>query len=174
MTCNLMATLKFLRQSSRFAVIGYGNQLRDDDAIGPLIAARIAQWNLPYVRTVTVHQLTPELAETLAAVDCAIFVDACRTSRLHADVRVTRLEPVGCETTGSSVPVLGHTSDPRSLLALTQSVYGRHPRAWWVEVPAEDFGVGDRLSSTAERGMADALEEIEGLIRRLRQASVAR
>lgn len=57
-----------------------------------------------------------------------------------------------------------HSADPRSLLALTQAVYGRTPQAWWVLIPGENFELGDRLSPFAETSMAIALEKIHQLI----------
>lgn len=145
-------------------IIGYGNQLLCDDAIGPRIADEVAIWRIPNVRSLTVQQLTPELAEELAKTESVIFVDAWRSNNVQT-VRVTPIEAVGSETTGSTVPASGHTCDPRSLLALTHSVYGHHPQAWWVEVPAVEFAVGEHLSNTAEQGITEALEAIQDLIR---------
>lgn len=144
-------------------VIGYGNQLLCDDALGPRIADEVAIWRLPQVRSLTVHQLTPELAAELANTETVIFIDACRLNPDQA-VRVTQIAPRGMETTGSTVPSMGHTCDPRSLLALTHSVYGHHPQAWWVEVTAVDFAVGEHLSTTAEQGISEALDAIQNLI----------
>ena len=58
-------------------VIGYGNELRGDDGLGPYIAARVEEQCLPHVRTLTVHQLTPELTAFLedAFVALASYVD---------------------------------------------------------------------------------------------------
>lgn len=144
-------------------IIGYGNQLLSDDAIGPRIADEVAIWRIPQVKSLTVHQLTPELASELANTATVIFIDACRLNPDQA-VRVTQLAPRGMETTGSTVPSMGHTCDPRSLLALTHSVYGHHPQAWWIEVTAVEFAVGEHLSSTAEQGISEALEAIQDLI----------
>ena len=42
-------------------VIGYGNTLRGDDGVGVLVADALEGWNQA-VRTLSVQQLTPELA----------------------------------------------------------------------------------------------------------------
>jgi hydrogenase maturation protease len=65
------------QESARVLIIGYGNSLRSDDAAGIKVAETIATWQLPHVRSLAVHQLTPELAAELAAVELVIFVDAC-------------------------------------------------------------------------------------------------
>jgi hydrogenase maturation protease len=42
-------------------VIGYGNELRSDDGVGPRVARAVAEWRLPGVEAIAVHQLTLEL-----------------------------------------------------------------------------------------------------------------
>ena len=140
-------------------VIGYGNTLRADDGAGPRVAARVSAWGRPGLTAIAVHQLTPELAESLADAGLAIFVDA-RLADEGAGVKIVALEPSG----SGGMP--GHTSDPRSLLALAQALYGRHPRAWLITVPAADVTLGERLSPGAERGVEDALAGIAALIER--------
>lgn len=135
-------------------VIGYGNDLRSDDAVGQKVANAIAAWKLPHVTSLCVHQLTPELAAFLANTELAIFIDACFTS-VCEDVRVQPIAP-----SNSTTAIGGHTSDPRSLLALTQALYNRVPNAWWVTIPGTNFELGDRLSPIAERGMQVALGQI--------------
>ena len=54
-------------RTASILVIGYGNTLRRDDAVGCLIADEVACWQRPGVRSMSVAQLTPELAAELAA-----------------------------------------------------------------------------------------------------------
>lgn len=141
-----------MKQSS--IAIGYGNELRSDDGIGPRVAKAL---QLANVKSIAVHQLTPELAETLAHADLAIFIDACLSSH-SSQVQVQSLSPT------SFTMIAGHTAEPRSLLALTQALYGRCPLAWWITVPGVNFEVGDRLSPIAEAGVAIALQKITQII----------
>ncbi|NEQ48081.1 MAG: hydrogenase maturation protease [Leptolyngbya sp. SIOISBB] len=143
-------------------VIGYGNPQRGDDGIGQAVVSQVQALNLPEIEACTVTQLTPELSSKLAAADCAIFVDACKLA--SADIRVRPITACGSETSGSVVPASGHSCDPCSLLALASSAYGHCPQAWWVEVPATDFTVGNALSAVAEQGVTQALGEIKALI----------
>jgi hydrogenase maturation protease len=151
---------------SSAVVIGYGNDLRGDDAAGLHVAAAVEGWRVDGLRVLATRQLTPELAETLAAAQLAIFVDArpvSQTASGNGDapgVEILRLTP------DASAGPIGHTSDPRRLLALAQALYGAHPQAWLVAVPAVTFELGDALSPTAARGIAAALQEIDRLIRR--------
>jgi hydrogenase maturation protease len=148
---------QLLPARGKILVIGYGNGLRSDDGVGLRVAAVAASWELPGLESISVHQLTPELAEPLASAELAIFVDARLADRGEA-VETQPLEPLG------SPGMSGHASDPRLLLALAQAVYGRHPRAWLVTVPAEDFSLGEGLSTTAECGAEQALGRIAALI----------
>jgi hydrogenase maturation protease len=138
-------------------IIGYGNELRGDDAIGQKIANTVSSWHLSSVQSLAVHQLTPELAEPLAHTDLAIFVDACIDGQ-GENVQVELISP-----NGSGV-VSCHLGDPRSLLALTEYIYGHCPSAWLVTVPGANFEISDRLSSTAQNGIAIALIKIVHLL----------
>ncbi|OCQ98730.1 hydrogenase maturation protease [Nostoc sp. MBR 210] len=134
-------------------VIGYGNDLRSDDGIGQRIADEIASWHLSAVKSLAVHQLTPELADALANAELAIFVDAYVPSESF-DVQVQSLSPAVDHA------IAGHTADPQSLLALTRILYGHCPPALWVTVPAVNFEFGDRFSEITETGKAIALGKI--------------
>ena len=46
-------------------VIGYGNTLRSDDGVGPLVAEAVHELVLPDVQTLAAGLLTPELADLL-------------------------------------------------------------------------------------------------------------
>ena len=138
-------------------VIGYGNNLRSDDGIGQIIADEIACWGLSGVKSLAVQQLTPELADVLAKVELAIFVDACVPCE-YFDVQVRSLFP------STENAIATHTANPQSLLALTQTLYGHCPLAFWVTVPAINWEFGDRISQTTETGKAIALERIIQLL----------
>ncbi|MTJ12311.1 hydrogenase maturation protease [Anabaena sp. UHCC 0187] len=141
-------------------VIGYGNELRSDDAIGPRVANLINLWHLSNVQSLAVHQLTPELAANLANVNLAIFVDAMINSKSE-DVQVEYLLPTKYNM------ITGHSANPQSLLALTKSLYGCYPAAWLVTVPGVNFELGDCLSPIAEKGIGIALTKIISIINKV-------
>jgi Ni,Fe-hydrogenase maturation factor len=111
------------------------------------------------VDALAVAQLTPELAEPLAAARLAVFVDA----RLAAEGDRSGVEVVPLEPTGGA-PAFGHAGDPRRLLALAEAVYGCSLRAWLVTVPATDLRLGEGLSPRAGRGLEVALRRIAALL----------
>ncbi|ERN40291.1 Ni,Fe-hydrogenase maturation factor [Rubidibacter lacunae KORDI 51-2] len=142
--------------------IGYGNPSHGDDAIGRQVTVMVRELGLHNVEVCAVERLTPELSSKLATVDYAVFVDACLMK--GDDIRFSPLVTCGLETAGSSVPGWGLSLHPCSLLALTQSLYCRHPRSWWMEVAAENFAYGQQLSARARQGIQNALEQILALI----------
>ena len=140
-------------------VIGYGNTLRRDDGVGPCVAEAVAALNLTDVRTLVCHQLTPELAEAISQADAVIFVDA--DAKSTGEVELHEMEA------NDASQILAHATDPRSLLALAKSAFGRGPKAWSLAIPAEDLGFGDGLSPRAEAGFKAALGKIKSLINEL-------
>jgi hydrogenase maturation protease len=140
-------------------VIGYGNPLRGDDGVGRRVAEIVSGWGLPTVRVLVVHQLTPELAEPLAAADLAIFIDAS----VAQPGGTTQVQPLDPAVVGAA---FGHAGDPRSLLSLARIAFGRNPRAWSITIPATNIAVSEGLSPVAERGSEDALRHIARLVSR--------
>jgi hydrogenase maturation protease len=128
--------------------IGYGNELRRDDGLGPKLAREIEQLHLARVRVLVCHQLTPELADPVSQAGAVLFMDASLVSRR---VELRRL----CAKWPSAH--LGHASEPSDLLNAATILYGRVPTAWLLALPAFDLAFGDGLSKWAEEGKATAL-----------------
>jgi hydrogenase maturation protease len=144
-------------------IIGYGNELRGDDGVGPRAARAVAEWAEPAVRAVAVHQLTPELAAALAEADAVLFIDA---SIEGGEPALIPIRPA------SKAEHLGHTADPSGLLALAAGVYGRCPRAALLRIPGRRFDFGTDLSTAATDHLEKALDQIRDWIHLNRAASV--
>ncbi len=155
------ATLRRSTQYS-FLVVGYGNELRGDDAVGAQVANTVASWNLPEVKSIVVRQLLPELATELATADYVIFVDALGE---QSCARTIQLSPIfaahSAAQSDRAATALTRAHSAQGLLALTQKLYGRTPQAWLLQVPTESFDFGKQLSSTALRGSDQAVQTIE-------------
>lgn len=143
------------RSDESLLVIGYGNELRSDDGVGPKVAAAIGELNLPGVRVIACHQLMPELAETVSRFERIIFVDASVDE--PREVRFRELEPA------TSSQLLAHAADPRTLLAMARDLFGRSPKAWWLTIPIESMEFGEDLTPLARRGCQEAVERIQRL-----------
>jgi hydrogenase maturation protease len=138
----------------KLLVIGYGNTLRGDDAVGPQVAEQVAAWQLPQVRSLAVQQLVPELAEPMATAELVLFVDAQIAEDDQAAPQRLPLSLAG-EPTGWD-----HRWLSQGLLQLTQAVYGVCPPAYQLLIPALQFKIGAPLSPTAQAGVDWALAEI--------------
>jgi len=156
-----MAHLTHLTYHYHFLVIGYGCELRGDDAIGPWVATAVSQWQMPSVQCLVVQQLVPELTDYLVHVDYVIFVDA----HTGGCAPLIQVSPITLGKKADSLswvaPSVTRSYTPSSLLLLTQQLYGYHPQGWTIQVPAECFGAGDDLSVAAQYGCDRALQVIE-------------
>jgi hydrogenase maturation protease len=132
-------------------VIGYGNPLRGDDAVGQVVAREVSDWYLPNVKVLSLHQLAPELADDLAEVGTVYFIDACMDATLEQP-RVTEIQPNYLTVNVS------HFSSPRDLLGMTKQFYSCEPRAYTIEMPAESFELSEGLSAKARKGVKEVLE----------------
>lgn len=141
-------------------IIGYGNTLRSDDGAGQAVAEAIANRALPGVRSLSVHQLTPDLAADMATVDRVLFVDAV-LSRDDVPPRV-QIQPLDPQSPNNS---LGHHCDPRSILAFSGLLFDRIPDAYWVWIPAVNFEFGETFSEVTQRAIDVAVNQIANICR---------
>ena len=136
-------------------VVGYGSDLRGDDAAGRRVAERIASLALPGVRARSLHQLAPELAAELAGCRLVVFVDADPGA---GEVTVGALEPAESETSTT------HHAAPEGLLSLAGRLFGHSPRAVLVRVPATDFEIGAGFSPMTQKGIDQAVAAVTALV----------
>lgn len=138
-------------------VIGYGNTLRGDDAVGRRVAEALQELRLPGVRVLSCDLLTPELADPVSKASRVIFVDA--SLELTKTVQLRAVEPAECSQ------ILGHTAEPSTLLALARDLFGSTAQAWWLTIPVSNMELGEIMSKKAREGVRVALEKIRQLAR---------
>jgi len=136
-------------------VIGFGNPLRGDDAVGPSVA-RAAEIERSDVSVLTPHQLLPELAPDIAAADVVVFIDAA-TDLPAGAVRCQIVAP-------SSSPRLDHRLSPAALVGLGLAAFDRAPQAWLVEIGAESFELGHALTPLVASAVPRAAELVRTLL----------
>ncbi|MBE9195661.1 hydrogenase maturation protease [Synechocystis sp. LEGE 06083] len=143
-------------------IIGYGNTLRGDDGVGRYLAEEIARQNWPHCRVISTHQLTPELAEAIAAVEQVIFIDA----QWHQDQSspLVQCQPLYLPPPEQLSGELGHRGNPLELMALAKILYGVEVQAWWILIPAFTFDYGETLSPLTAMAQAEALAKIRPLV----------
>ncbi len=132
---------------SSFLVIGYGSTLRGDDAAGFLLAEELSAEE--GISTLPVHQLTPDLAATIAEAEEVVFVDSEFGEHVNG-IQIHLLLPGGTGTASS------HGCSPSALLDLTERLYGRRPVATVIGIPARDAELGEHVSAITRTGIEDA------------------
>lgn len=148
-----------LGAARRVVLYGIGNDLRGDDGAGVRVASAL-EGRVPW-RVRIVHGLTPELADELAEVDVALFVDA------DADPCLQRptWRRHGSAGGRATAPLTGHALDVPSLLTLTAWLHERAPVAATLSLPARSFDLGETLSAPAAAGVATAIRALTRLAR---------
>jgi hydrogenase maturation protease len=131
-------------RSAISVVIGYGNPIRQDDAMG-WKAAQLLQRALPphAVEIVQEHQLTPELVTRLKQARLAIFLDASVNLSPGA-IRLQTLYP-------AKMQPWSHHILPDQLLTLAEQVNGEVPPAYLISGGVEEMGLSDRMTGTGEK-----------------------
>ncbi len=141
-------------------VIGYGNPMRSDDGFGLRAVEQLRKdVQGQDVEFVGCQQLTPELAERVAKVDLALFVDADTdgiSGSMHTRQLVPRRDP-DSET-------MMHHLDPAGLLGLTEALYKKAPKAMLLTVTGECFGFGTQLSYEVAKALPGVVHHIEEII----------
>ncbi len=165
-------TVMNTQPNSRTLVAGFGNQFRRDDGLGPAVVnalrARLGRPPLDplddgfddlghAVDTIVLHQLVPELAETVADYDLLIFVDA-HVGNLPEDLRVEHLNE------GYQIPFVSHQFHPSTVLALARQMHGHAPVGVLLSLRGSDFDFGEGLSEQAAALVPQAVVRIEALI----------
>jgi len=145
--------------SRRKLVIGYGNSLRGDDRLGWEITGRLAAGITDESVTImSVHQLTPELAEPVSKAGMVIFVDAsCEGA--PGTWKCEEIAPAPAAT-----DPLGHHFTIPGLLAYARAIFGGNPEAYVVSVAAESFDCRDALSVSVEVALPQIVSYIRGKI----------
>jgi hydrogenase maturation protease len=165
-----------LRQTRHTLVVGFGNLYRRDDGVGRAVVNRLRQRlgrdpldplddgfdDLGHrVDTVVMHQLVPELAETLADYALVIFVDAHVGSTIHEPLHEERLAVV------HRTPFVYHQTHPSTVLALTRRMFGGVPEAVLISLLGHDFDFGEGLSTETaalvEPAVARIMARVESL-----------
>ncbi|MBV8099116.1 MAG: hydrogenase maturation protease [Verrucomicrobia bacterium] len=121
-------------------IIGYGNPLRGDDGIGWRVADQLAALAGDAATVLTVHQLTPELAEPISKAELVIFIDACYGGQPGSWT---------CETISldqESSEAFTHYFTPANLLGHASTIFGAKPKALLISVAGASFDCGDHLS----------------------------
>jgi hydrogenase maturation protease len=123
-------------------LIGFGNQGRGDDGLGPLFAERIEKAALDGLEIDIDYQLTVDHALIAAEADLVIFADA--EIGAEGEFSFAPVKAEGATGMGS------HELSPQAVLTLAKTLYGRTPPAYILGISGWDYGeVKEGLSKEA-------------------------
>ncbi len=144
---------------TRVLVIGYGSEVRGDDALGFIAAKRIgSEVEREDVQVLARHLLTPELAEAVSRAGFVLFIDASLDGE-PGTIQESDLSPRQARASSFT-----HHFDPPDLLALAEAMYGRAPRAVALSAVGLTFEVGEALSATVSAALRRLLERAREII----------
>jgi len=140
-------------------VIGYGNLLRGDDAIGCHAAHALEEHfrDDPHVEVIAAQQLTPEMADDLARNQFVLFLDAS-CGEEPGTIRQAAVFP---EPGPGGV---SHHLTPSSLVAAAGQLYGDAPVAMTITMAGWSFELGNKLSPGARNCMAELIRRAKNII----------
>src|SRR5215208_658510 len=102
-------------------IIGYGNPLRSDDAVGQHVAQAM-QHRLRHtqLQVHTTYQPEPELVSLMSSVQLVVFIDA----RMGTEPGAVMYETVDLQ---AGAGAFTHNVTPASLMAGVRELYGKAP-----------------------------------------------
>lgn len=140
-------------------VIGYGNPLRTDDAIGQHVAQMMEQrLGDKAIRIQTVYQLTPELVEPIRHAELVIFLDA----RVGEPPGLLIHEPVEPATGANAFT---HHIRPETLLGAAQELYSATPKGILISISGANFEFGSELSPQLRELLPKLADQVEKIVK---------
>jgi hydrogenase maturation protease len=149
---------------ARILILAYGNPLRSDDGAAWRSAELLAEKHFPPdVEILRLHQLAPELADTLRGFNRVIFIDTAWSEKSDMEPGAVQIQEIAAETLH---PVgFSHAFSPQKVLGLAQELYGVRPQAFIVTVKGSTFDHGDALSPAVADALPELISTIERLVR---------
>jgi hydrogenase maturation protease len=145
------------RHRPRVLVLGYGNPGRQDDGLGPAVAAGIDELGWTNLTAFDSYQLNIEDAMDVAAHDVVWFVDAAKEGPSPYAVRDV--------SPASTVEFTSHIVRPEAILAIARQCYGGAPQAFLLAIRGYEFEFVEALTPGAADNLRAALAMLTDRIR---------
>ncbi|MCX8057560.1 MAG: hydrogenase maturation protease [Ignavibacteria bacterium] len=139
-------------------VICIGNEIRSDDSVALHFKKEFENLFLPFVEIISVHQLTPELAEVISKFDKIIFVDAS-----IEEIDKPTLKKINFDFQYSNQS-LNHIFTPESLIFLVKELYNKSPEFYSLSIPAINFDFGTELHPKTKENLLIAIETLKNFL----------
>ena len=148
---------------AKILIVAYGNPLRCDDGIAWRAADALSNKFMDSdVEILRLHQLTPELAETISHFKWVLFVDAAAPSHGRGDSGEIRFEKIALEV--SNVTRFSHVISAQCVIALAATLYAASPQAFLATVVGVNFDHGDVFSPAVSEALPILIAKIESFV----------
>lgn len=101
-------------------IVGYGNDLRGEDAFGVDVVNLLQKQKLKNTKLISAYQLTPEICLELLDADEIVFIDAAFSNENHY--------AIACDIMEQQNVNLSHHIYPKVVISLLNSVYNKFPK----------------------------------------------
>lgn len=154
---SIFAPKAVLSREPRILVLGYGNPGRQDDGLGPAVAAGIDGLGWPNITAYDNYQLNIEDALEVAEHDVVWFVDAAKAGPSPYDVRDL--------SAASTIEFTSHVVRPEAILAIARQYYGKSPQAFLLAVRGYQFEFVEEFTADAADNLRVALTMLTDKLR---------
>ncbi len=140
-------------------ILGYGNTLRSDDALGVHAAHALQDFyrDDAWVRVLATSQLSLDIAEDLSQAQFVLFIDATEGGP-PGEILSEPLAPA------DDNPRFTHHCTPRSLLMAAKRLYGNAPAAVSLTMAGASSEVGMGLSREIQSRLPYLLEHAKSIV----------
>lgn len=152
------------KQDAKPLIIGYGNPLRGDDALGHVIVTQLQAELDPTLATfMCCQQLTLDLAEDIAQASQVILVDAALNGEAGA-LTIRTITP-----SRTATHTLEHHMTPAALITAVSVLYDNVPPVTLVSLVGQQWQAGTGLSEMIRNTLPEAIHAIENLLDNAKQ-----
>jgi len=138
-------------------VFAWGNESRGDDGIGPLLARRLLELELPGLTVIEDHQLNIEHVTDFVDDTPLLFIDAS----VSIDAGIM-LEQIEASHDGNFST---HAISPQALLNVHRATNSSDaPPAYLLHVAGKSFGLGESLGETGQMAVESAWAFLKKLL----------
>ena len=151
-----------MQKEIKVLIYGIGNPGRRDDGLGPRLIARLQEEGAAAADLEIRYQLNIEEALKIKDYDVVIFADASK--EIDSSWKFREIGP------SETIAFTTHEMSPESVLALSQELYGRTPKAFALAIKGYDWEMGESLSEEAEKNLSQAQEFLTDFLKSPRMA----
>ncbi len=148
---------------AKILIVAYGNPLRSDDGVAWRAAEALeGKYSEDVVEIKRLHQVAPELSETVSHFATVVFIDAASAEdeTSPGQIHVEEIAPQA----RADASRFTHAISPQTVVALAATLYGVKPRSFLVTVTAASFDHGDVLSPSVEAALPTLVSEVDRLV----------